>query len=271
MKDHDCVQFLQWLLPQLHMRWPGFRKVRRQVCKRVDRRMVELSLPDIASYRHWIESHPDELATLDSFCRITISRFYRDRGVYDRLRDEVLPELAATAQASSRHKVNCWCAGCASGEEPYTIKMIWDLAVSSKVPNVKLRIVATDINEQMIDRAKRGRYPRSCVKGLPREWLARCFENADDEYLVRANYRNDIEWRCQDIRQQIPQATFDLILCRHLAFSYFDETVQAETLGKLLSRLRPAGFLVAGKQELSPESISGLSEIEPHAGIYRRF
>ncbi len=270
MKDNDCVKFLQWLLPQLQMRWPGFRKVRRQVCKRVDHRMAELSLPDIAVYGDWIESHPEELATLDSICRITISRFYRDRGVFDRLRDEILPELAATAQSSGTNEVRCWSAGCASGEEPYTIKMIWDLAVSPRIPDVRLRIVATDVNEQMLDRAKRGRYPGSSVKDFPREWLTSCFEKVEDEYSIRPEYRTGIEWCCQDVRQQTPQGSFDLILCRHLAFTYFDETVQVDTLSKIISELRPGGILVAGKQESLPEVITALSKVQPKMGIYRR-
>ena len=64
MKDADCVRFLQWLLPKLQMRWPGFRKVRRQVCKRIDRRLTELDLPDVVAYQEWIIAHPEELRDL---------------------------------------------------------------------------------------------------------------------------------------------------------------------------------------------------------------
>ena len=111
MKDADCVRFLQWLLPQLQMRWPRFRKVRRQVCRRIDRRLIELGLADIAAYQEWIVLHPQELQVLDDFCRITISRFYRDRGVFDYLRRFILPDLAADAQANGRSQVCCWSAG----------------------------------------------------------------------------------------------------------------------------------------------------------------
>ena len=97
MKNAECVDFLQWALPRLGMRWPGFRKVRRQVCKRIDRRLRELGLPDLAAYRIRLGQDSTEWKFLDGACRITISRFYRDRGVFDALGANVLPALARAA------------------------------------------------------------------------------------------------------------------------------------------------------------------------------
>ena len=270
MKDADCVEFLQWLLPKLQMRWPGFRKVRRQVCKRVDRRLVELGLPDVAAYQEWIVLHPEELKILDGFCRITISRFYRDRGVCDHLRHEILPELAENARANGQHELWCWCAGCASGEEPYTVNVIWKRAVSPKVPGVTLKIIATDSDSQMLERASRGCYARSSLKDFPSEWLAGCFGAVDNEYSVRMEYRLGIEWCRQDIREEMPDGVFDLILCRHLAFTYFDKALQVKTLDAIVSRLRPSGVLVIGKQEPRPTSVPRLVECKPRTGIFRK-
>ncbi len=106
MRDADCVQFLQWALPRLDLRWDGFRKVRRQVCRRISRRLAELGLSDGAAYRTYIEGNADEWDRLDGFCRITISRFWRDPAVFQSLRDDVLPVLGPT--------VSVWSAGCAS-------------------------------------------------------------------------------------------------------------------------------------------------------------
>ena len=97
MKDESCICFLQWALPYLHMHWPGFKKVRGQVCKRLSRRLDELELADLKRYRMYLEDNPLEWHILDSLCRITISRFYRDKGVYDSLRSHVLPELIKNA------------------------------------------------------------------------------------------------------------------------------------------------------------------------------
>ena len=145
----------------MQLRWPGFRKVRRQVCKRIDRRLVELGLPDVSAYREYLETHPAELPILDSLCRIPISRFYRDRGVFDYLRDEILPSLAAIVRDSRDKRLRCWSAGCASGEEPYTLSILWNLELAARFPDVVFELIATDIDPIMLDRARRGCYSRS--------------------------------------------------------------------------------------------------------------
>ena len=101
MKDEACICFLQWALPFLHLRWPGFRKVRGQVCKRLGRRLEELQLPDLKSYREYLQDNPLEWPILDSLCRITISRFYRDQEIYFSLYSRVFPELIENARRVS--------------------------------------------------------------------------------------------------------------------------------------------------------------------------
>jgi chemotaxis protein methyltransferase CheR len=95
--DQECVEFLQWALPRMQMRWSGFRKVRRQVCRRIQRRMQVLE-KDVQGYREFLEAEPEEWDVLDALCRITISRFYRDRAVFAYLQTTVLPALAEAWQ-----------------------------------------------------------------------------------------------------------------------------------------------------------------------------
>jgi chemotaxis protein methyltransferase CheR len=132
MRDADCVQFLQWALPRLDLRWDGLRKVRRQVCRRISRRLAELGLSDGTAYREYIEGNADEWDRLDGFCRITISRFWRDPAVFESLRDHVLPALGPT--------VSVWSAGCASGEEPYS------LVLAAAEAGIAVRVLATDVD-----------------------------------------------------------------------------------------------------------------------------
>ena len=96
MDNRDCTTFLQWALPQRNLCWPGFRKVRRQVCKRLTRRIRELGLDDLAAYRRRLEAEPAEWRAFDECCHITISRFFRDRGVFEVLRKRVLPDIATS-------------------------------------------------------------------------------------------------------------------------------------------------------------------------------
>lgn len=270
MKDSDRVRFLQWALPRMRMRWRGFRKVRRQVCRRVDRRLVELGLAGIDEYMAHLDSHPEEWLVLDGFCRISISRFYRDRGVFNALGDEVLPRLASIATTGGHSVVRSWHAGCASGEEVYTLRIVWQLAVAPVYPGVELLITATDADPHMLQRARIGRYPRSSLKDLPRQWLLRAFQECHDEFRVRDEFRSGAEFILQDIRRERPEQVFDIIFCRHLVFTYFDESLQTEILEQLLHRLRAGGVLVTGKQESLPADARGLEPHAAHLGVYWR-
>ncbi|MEE8226367.1 MAG: CheR family methyltransferase, partial [Kiloniellales bacterium] len=129
MRDEDCVRFLQWCLPPLGLRWAGYRRVRRTVCKRIERRRRELGLADAAAYRACLIADPGEWTRLDALCRISISRFYRDRAVFDHLVCDVLPNLATKAGRRADTALRCWSAGCASGEEPYSLAIAWRYAL----------------------------------------------------------------------------------------------------------------------------------------------
>jgi chemotaxis protein methyltransferase CheR len=167
MNDSQCIDFLQWALPRLGMRWAGFRKVRRQVCNRARRRASELGLPDLAAYRAYLERHPDEWALLDQLTPITISRFYRDRGTFEFLAQEVLPALAAQASERSSDRLEVWSAGCASGEEPYTVAILWEQELADRFPTHAIRILATDVQPAMLARARRAPTPLAASGSCP--------------------------------------------------------------------------------------------------------
>ena len=261
MTDNDCVAFLQWALPRLRMRWPGFRKVRRQVCKRISRRMGELGLEDVGEYRGLLETHEEEWKKLDECCRITISRFFRDREVFQTLQGVVLPRLAECVGREGRTEVRCWSAGCGSGEEPYTLSLIWRLtpddgqieSLSRRFPRLSLRVTATDAYPKVLDRAREGVYPRGALKDLPPSWLPLAFQEVDRGLSLRPSFREGVSVLAQDIREAWPDGSFDLILCRNLVFTYFEERLQREILESLLHRLRQGGFLVIGGHEAVPE------------------
>jgi chemotaxis protein methyltransferase CheR len=270
MKDTECVAFLQWALPRLNMRWPGFRKVRRQVCKRITKRMQELSLVEVSAYRDYLGRNPDEWAILDSLCSIPISRFYRDRDVFDYLRDAVLPDLAEAAVARGDAQCHAWSCGCASGEEVYTLQIIWQLRIAPRFPQLPLRITATDIDATLLARCAQGCYSAGSLKDLPREWLEIAFSKSNSQLCVREAFRRDIEFLRQDVRRQLPPGPFHLILCRHVVFTYFDEPLQLETLERMIECLLPGGVLVTGKQEPLPCEHPRLARLKPRMGVYRK-
>ncbi|MDH4237618.1 MAG: hypothetical protein OEV17_10280, partial [Nitrospira sp.] len=244
MKDAEGVHFLQWCLPRLGLVWPGYRKVRRQVYKRIQRRLETLSLSALADYQRHLETHPDEWTVLESLCWISISRFYRDKAVFEFLEQEVLPSLARQILAQGENVLRCWSIGCAGGEEPYSLSLLWKLELQAQFPTVRLVILATDIDDQAVVRAQRGCYPMSSLKDLPESWRGQGFDHTAEGSLIKAEFREQMTFLVQDIRQTTPKETFHLILCRYLAFTYFDITLQGITLRRLAERMAPGGALV---------------------------
>lgn len=267
MKDTDCIDFLQWALPRLHLRWPGFRKVRRQVCRRIQRRTGDLGLGSPGEYREYLERHPEEWEILDGLTPITISSFYRDRAVWDFLRNDVLPVLGGQGAGALR----AWSVGCASGEEPYTLMLAWRLCTALQRPLADLEIVATDVHPHVLRRARAACYEPGSLKHLPEGWLERAFDQQGEKYCLREAYRAGIEFRRQDIREDLPVESFDLILCRNLVLTYFDDALARSTLGRIRSRLREGGAFVAGRRETLPSGHWGLTAWDGAGGlgIYR--
>jgi chemotaxis protein methyltransferase CheR len=270
MTDAECVELLQWAAPRLGLRWQGFRRVRGQVCKRIARRLKALGLEGAAAYRARLEAEPAEWAVLDGLCRVTISRFYRDRGVFEALREPLLPALLEGVCARGEPALRAWSAGCASGEEPYTVAVLFRLGLQPRFPQARLELVATDADEALLARARRGCYPRPTLRELPPAWLHQAFSPREGELCLEPEYREGIAFRCEGLRRQMPEGPFHLVLCRNVAFTYFEPSLQREVLGRLTERLAPGGLLVIGAHEALPEGATGLAPAVGALPVFRR-
>ncbi len=268
MEDSQCVAFLQWALPRLGLRWAGFRKVRRQVCKRLGRRLAEVGLPDLDAYRALLGRDPEEWARLETLTHVTISRFHRDRGTFEFLRAEVLPALARSGGAD---ELRAWSAGCASGEEAYTLAIMWRLALAERFPGVTLRVLGTDVEAAMLARARRGCYRAGSLRELPEAWRTAAFAARDRELCVIDDLRETVSIQRHDVRSDPPPGDgFDLVLCRNLAFTYFDEAGQRVVGARLAGALRDGGALVLGRHETLPPGVDGFSPWSAATRVYRR-
>lgn len=268
MSDAGCTGLLQWALPRLGRRWAGYRKVHSLVCKRLARRVRALGLADLDAYRGRLESHAEEWPALDALLGIPISRFYRDRGVFDAIGEAVLPALARAAREAVRPTLDCWSAGCASGEEPYTLAILWRLRVQAPFPGLALHVFATDADAELLERARAGCYSASSLKELPPD-LRAAFEARDGQWCVRPELRT-VEFQRQDLREAMPDRPFDLVLCRNVVATYYAPDVQRGILLRIADRLRPGGALVLGAHEALPEGLDGFAPWPGARAIYRR-
>jgi chemotaxis protein methyltransferase CheR len=209
---------------RIGLRPEGFANFGGLLAKRIKKRARVLGLEGVGAYRAWLASHDDEWGELDAICRVTISRLYRDAPAMERLARDILPRARRV-----------WSAGCASGEEPYTIALL--------APRVE--IVATDVDAELVERAKRAEFGESSLRELPLDLRARFAAERD---ALRAR----ITFLVQDLRKEAPAGPFDLVLCRNVAFTYFDVPLQREVLARIRSVLAPTGELVIGKGEALP-------------------
>jgi len=269
VNDRACTGFLQWALPRLERRWAGYRKVQSLVCKRLGRRVRALGLADLQAYRGWLDSYPAEWGELDALLGIPISRFYRDRGVFESLERDVLPALARAAREGSRTALECWSAGCASGEEPYTLAILWRLRLQAMFPGLALHIVATDRDAELLERARVGCYAPSSLKELPADLRAAGFERRNEGSCVRTEYRA-ISFLRQDLREAMPEGPFDLVLVRNVVATYYSLPVQRAIMSRIAEGLRPGGALVLGIHEALPEGLLGFPPWPGARATYRR-
>lgn len=270
MKDSECVQFLQWVLPQLHVRWLGFRRVRGQVCKRLALRLEQLQLQDLVKYQHYLQDHPDEWQTLDALSRVTVSRFYRDKLMYATLAQDVMPSLVRQVQDAGEQVLQCWSAGCASGEEPYTMALLWEWILQAQFPLFAIQILATDADSHLLLRAQQACYPYSSVKNLPVPWRETAFTQSKDHYCLKPEYKKYVSFQQHDVRGLLPRRLFQLIMCRNLVFIYYDNERQLMIAERFRDAIAAGGVLVIGLHESLPEGLDGFVPINKRLGLYQK-
>ncbi len=263
--DHSCDDFLRWALPRLRLRWSGFRRVRRQVCRRIRSRQHALHLTDLEAYRDYLRRHDEEWSYLLGLCRVTISRFYRDRTWLEWLHDEGWELLARLAAARGERRIRSWSAGCASGEEPFSIKLSHEFSGSPS----ELEVIATDIDSMVLRRADLGVFEESSLRELPEAWRRDAFELAGDGFRLRTRFRAGVRFVEADVREVFPAGVFHLVLWRNLVFTYFSEDLQRELLDCLEGRLAKGGFLVVGAHERLPTNETRFDRVHGQRLVYR--
>ncbi len=268
MTDPELAPFLEWAAPRLGLRWLAFANFRGTVRKRIRRRIAELGLADLAAYRLRLEEDPREWAELDAMLRITISRLWRDADVMEALRDEVFPSAAERARRDGR-AVRVWSAGCASGEEPYTIAIVYRLGVAPSYPDVRLEVLASDVDPELVERARRGAYESGSLRELPPPLRDAALVREGGVFVVREEVRRAVTFEVRDIRKELPQGPFDVVMCRNVAFTYFDARAQLEVGARLVALLSEGGVLVVGAREAVPSEL-GLTSLEGRRGLWQR-
>jgi chemotaxis methyl-accepting protein methylase len=238
--------------------------------RRIGVRMRACGVHTLGEYLAFLTRVPAEAERLRDTLTINVTRFYRNPETWDALRASVLPQLWAARQG----RLAAWSAGCASGEEPYTIAMlIAERAREAGKPDwlERLHVDATDIDRQSLERAARARYRADAVAELPAALAERYLLPDGEEFRVAPEIRSRVAISRLDLGSAAPpRANYDLILCRNVVI-YFDRAVQERLFLTFASRLAPGGVLVLGKVEtLLGPARNQLQLVDARERIYRR-
>ncbi len=220
---------------------------RSTIQRRVAKRMAAVGARRYDDYVDYLELHGEEFAELFNTLLINTTGFFRDPQIWEYLGDEVLPELLATRIPDS--PLRLWCAGCASGEEPFTVAMVLARVMGDPVFRERVKIYATDIDEEALDQARHGAYLPRQVEDVPPEALERFFERTEQSYVFRKDLRRSVIFGRNDLVQDAPISRIDLLVCRN-TLMYFNAEVQSRILRRFHFALDDDGYLLLGRSEM---------------------
>ncbi len=201
--------------------------------------MHALRINNYDEYYDFLRENPDELKELVKVLTINLSSFFRNPETFEYLKKEIFPEL------KKRSKLIFWSAGCASGEEPYTLAiLVNETGILSRVD-----IYGTDIDDDALNRAKKGLYKENVLQYLDSEIKARYFKSRGDEFEIKELIKSSVIFLHHDLLQPAPFPPCDLIICRNVLI-YLDRAAQGEVLSNFYNHLKIEGYLVLGKVEL---------------------
>lgn len=235
--------------------------------RRIAVRMRARGVHTYEEYARELDADRAEYDRLLDALTINVTKFFRNRETWDALTAEVLPGLWAPTGAPPR----CWSAGCASGEEAYTLAIVLlerARVVGGRVPPGA--IDATDLDRASLERAAAGRYRASAFVEMPAAARAR-YVTGDDPHELRPEVRAAVRFRRHDLLREPPPAPpYDLVMCRNVVI-YFDRPTQERLFLGFIDALRPGGVLVLGKVEtLVGAARDGLALLNPRERFYRR-
>jgi len=219
---------------------------RTSLMRRVRHQMAQVEVDQFDDYVDYLQVHPDEFTALFNTILINVTGFFRDGDAWQQLRDEIVPSILRRKAADP---IRIWTPGCASGQEAYSVAVCLGESMEPDDFRDRVKIYATDIDEEGLLQARAATYLEREVSGLPAEVAAKYFEQVGHRYVVRKDLRRAVIFGRNDLVQDAPISRIDLLVCRN-TLMYFNAETQARVLGRLHFALNPSGVLFLGKAEM---------------------
>ncbi|MDY7225845.1 CheR family methyltransferase [Hyalangium rubrum] len=263
-RDNDLEAILEKVRQVRNFDFRNYKRATLQ--RRIERRMNATRCRTRGAYLALLEREPNEINTLVSSMLIKLTTFFRDPEVWVSL-EKVLKELARKRRPDQELRI--WSAGCATGEEAYSIAIAAAEALGPGMPGPELKVFATDVDEAAIAFARRGVYTAQQLEGCSKERLARWFTPSSGGHTVRKEIRRSVVFGVNNLVSDAPVSRIDLILCRNV-FIYLDADLQKRVLARFHFAARREGILVLGRSELIPFAARLFEPVDLPRRIYRK-
>ena len=237
------------------------------ILRRIGRRMVVTHNRNMRDYLEYLKEHPEEVGELVKAFLINVTQFFRDPEAFVALKNDILPQIIAHARERD-HILRIWTAGCATGEEPYSLAMTLTDLLGAELPEWSVKIFATDLSETAINFARRGLYAENVLSGVPAAYRDYFFERAEHGYRVTKALRQMVIFGQQDLTRSAPFPRIDLVLCRNVLI-YFTPELQDYVLTQFTFSLSPGGYLFLGIAETVRPTQSYFELVNKHWKVYR--
>jgi chemotaxis methyl-accepting protein methylase len=241
----------------------------------LERRLAaRMRVVGISSYRRYgdlLDSDPSEYSRFLDTLTINVTEFFRDAEMWASLRRNVLPELISRKRATRNRSIRIWSAGCATGEEPYSVTMMLMDALGADLSDFAVSVLATDIDPSALARARQGVFETHKARHIPADYRLRYTASAGPaQFKLADDVRAMIRFRKMSLFDDTPVRVVDLVLCRNV-FIYFDREQQARVMAHFVHAMAPGGYLVLGRSEKLSDAAAGvLQAVDGGERIYRK-
>ena len=242
----------------------------RCVLRRLGARLRAAGVPDLAAYCRHLDGDPGELHRLVEALTVNVSAFFRNPATFRALAREVFPLLVTEKRAEGLRAIRLWSAGCATGEEPYSLAIALSEYLGPALPEFSVMALATDVDTASLAVARAGRYPARSLARLPRSIVARHFERTREGYRIGKSIRHMVHFREHNLLDPFPFTRIDVAVFRNVLI-YMARPLQSQLLETFFEVLNPGGFLVLGKVEgLAGPARDRFQVVNLAERIYRR-
>jgi two-component system, chemotaxis family, CheB/CheR fusion protein len=235
--------------------------------RRLSKRLLELNITRLKDYVEYLHQHPNELKTISQDFLINVTYFFRDKEAFDQIQNTVIP--AIMKDKTHGDTVKAWSVACSSGEEAYSLAILFHEYVErKKIYDLNIKIFATDIDRDALEKASKGLYSKSSVQDISEPRVKKYFTQEGENFRINSEIRKMIVFSYHDILKDPPFSRMDLITCRNMLI-YIGAEAQKEIIRKVHFALNIDGYLVLGPSEHIGYAMGSMQEVDKKWRIYK--